>query len=144
MHGKALTMTRCKNLKIVLAAGRILCYPSARKAMANVSIYLKVITHCFYNSSHRFRDFMIIIIIIIIIISLAYLYCASYTRMSMNESSSPCDQRRITFNDDRQRVQLALPELPAPHYICIYRLLPTSSPITAYALLPPDLLPVPI
>ena len=53
----------------------------------------------------------------IIIIMLAYLYSAAYTRLSMNESSPPCEQRRITFNDDGQRVQLARPELPAPHYI---------------------------
>ena len=44
----------------------------------------------------------------------------------MNESSPPCDQRRITFNDDGHRVQLARPELPAPHYIGMYRLLPTT------------------
>ena len=59
---------------------------------------------------------------------LAYLYCAAYTRMTMNESSPPCEQRRITFNDDGQRMQLARPELPAPHYICMYRLLPTTPP----------------
>ena len=39
---------------------------------------------------------------IIIIIMLAYLYCAAYTRMTMNESSPPCEQRRIIFNDDEQ------------------------------------------
>ena len=65
---------------------------------------------------------------LIIIIMLAYLYCAAYTRMTMNESSPPCEQRRITFNDYGQRVQLARPELPAPHYICMYRLLPTTPP----------------
>ena len=59
---------------------------------------------------------------------LAYLYCAAYTRMTMNESSPPCEQRRVTFNDDGQRVQLARPELPAPHYICMCRLLPTTPP----------------
>ena len=59
---------------------------------------------------------------------LAYFYCAAYTRMTMHESSSPCEQRRITFNDDGQRVQLARPELPASHYICMYRLLPTTPP----------------
>ena len=63
---------------------------------------------------------------IIILIMLAYLYCAAYTRMTMNESSPPCEQRRIKFNDDGQRVQLARPELTAPHYICMYRLLPTT------------------
>ena len=68
---------------------------------------------------------------------LAYLCCAAYTRMTMNESSPPCEQRRITFNDDWQRVQLARSELPAPHYICMYRLLPTTPPITVQALLPP-------
>ena len=68
---------------------------------------------------------------------LAYLYCAAYTWMTMNESSLPYEQRRITFNDDGQRVQLARPELPAPHYICIYRLPPTTPPITVWALLPP-------
>ena len=46
----------------------------------------------------------------------------------MNESSLPCGQRRITFNDDGQRVQLARPELPAPQYICKYRLLSTTPP----------------
>ena len=30
--------------------------------------------------------------------------------------------------DDGQIVQLARPELPAPHYICMYRLLPTTPP----------------
>ena len=50
---------------------------------------------------------------------LAYFYCAAYTRMTMNESSPPCEQRRITFNDDGQRVQLARHELPAQHYICM-------------------------
>ena len=63
-----------------------------------------------------------------IIIKLAYLYYAAYTRMTLNESSPPCEQRRFTFNDDGQRVQLALPELTAPHYICMYRLLPTTPP----------------
>ena len=71
---------------------------------------------------------IIIIIIIIIIIMLAYLYCAAYTRMTMKESSPPCEQRRVTFIDDGQRVQLARAELPAPHYICMYRLLPTTHP----------------
>ena len=33
---------------------------------------------------------------------LAYLYCAAYTWMTMNESSPPCEQMRITFNDDGQ------------------------------------------
>ena len=33
---------------------------------------------------------------------LAYLYCAAYTRMTMNESSPPCEQRLSTFNDDGQ------------------------------------------
>ena len=64
----------------------------------------------------------------------AYLYCATYTRMTMNESSPPGEQRRITFNDDGQRVQLARPELLAPHYICMYRLLLTT--ITVQALPP--------
>ena len=58
----------------------------------------------------------------------AYLYCAAYIRMTMNESSPHCEQRRIKFNDDGQRVQSARPELPAPHYICMYRLLPTTPP----------------
>ena len=65
---------------------------------------------------------------LVIVIMLAYLYCATYTRMTMNASSPPCEQRRITFNDDGQKVQLARPELPAPHYICMYRLLPTTPP----------------
>ena len=68
----------------------------------------------------------LILSIMLIIIILAYLYCAAYTRMSMNESSPPCEQRRMTFNDDGQRVQLARPELTAPHYIWIHSLLPTT------------------
>ena len=43
-------------------------------------------------------------IYIYIIIMLAYLYCAAYTRMTMNELSPPCEQRRNTFNDGGQRV----------------------------------------
>ena len=69
-------------------------------------------------------------------IMLAYLYCAAYTRMTMNESSARCEQRRITFNDDWHRMQLARPELPAPHYILCtgcYQL----HPLTVQALLPP-------
>ena len=38
---------------------------------------------------------------------LAYLYCAAYTRMTMDKPSPPCEQRRIKFNDDGQIVQLA-------------------------------------
>ena len=34
----------------------------------------------------------------------------------------------VIFNDDGQRVQLARLELPAPHYICMNRLLPTTPP----------------
>ena len=68
---------------------------------------------------------------------LVYLCCTAYTRMTMNELSPTCEQRRITFNDDGQRVQLARPELPAPHYICMYRLLPTTPSFTVKALLPP-------
>ena len=74
---------------------------------------------------------------------LAYLYCAAYTRMTMNESSPPCEQRRITCNDDEQRVQLARPELPAPYYNCMYRLLPTTPPNYRLGIITPDLLPVP-
>ena len=47
---------------------------------------------------------------------------------TMYESPPPCEQRRITFNDDGQRVQLARPELPAQHHISMYRLLPTTPP----------------
>ena len=78
------------------------------------------------NICHRIGPLPIIIIIIIIM--LAYFYCAAYTRITMYESSPTCEQRRITFNDDEQRVQLAQPELPAPHYIFRYRLLPTTPP----------------
>ena len=65
---------------------------------------------------------------LIIIIMIAYFYCTAYTRMTMYESLPPCEQRRIIFNDDGQRLPLARPELPAPHYICKYRLLPTTPP----------------
>ena len=68
---------------------------------------------------------------------LAYLYCAAHTRRTMNESSPPWDQRRNTFNDDWQRVQLAQPELPAPHYICMYRLQLTSPPSPSRHYYPP-------
>ena len=56
---------------------------------------------------------------------LAYSYCAAYTRMTMNESSPTCKQRRITFNHDGQRVtsatlhlhvQAATPPSPSKHY----------------------------
>ena len=40
----------------------------------------------------------------------------------------PHQGRFDIFNDDGQRVQQARPELPAPHYICMYRLLPTTLP----------------
>ena len=50
-------------------------------------------------------------------------------RMTMYESSPTCEQRRITFNDDGQRVQLARSELTASHYIFMYRLLPTTPPL---------------
>ena len=49
----------------------------------------------------------------------------------MNESSPPCEQRRITFDDDGQRVQLARPELPAPHYICHVHAATNYTPITS-------------
>ena len=64
---------------------------------------------------------------------LTYLYCPAYTRMTMYESSAPYEQKHITFNDDG-RVQLARPELPATHYICMHRLLPStpSSPSRHY------------
>ena len=75
---------------------------------------------------------------------LAYLYCAAYTRMTMKASSPPCEQRRIIFNDDGQRVQLARPELQsatlhlhgqtATNYAHRHRL----------GIITPDLLPVPI
>ena len=65
---------------------------------------------------------------IIIIIMLVYLYYTAYTRITINESSPPCEQRHISFNDDGQRVQLAWTKLPVPHYICMYRLLPTTPP----------------
>ena len=48
----------------------------------------------------------------------------------------PMDASRalLHFNDDWQRVQCARLELPAPHDICMYRLLPTtpSSPSRHY------------
>ena len=65
---------------------------------------------------------------------LVYLYCAAYTRMTMNESSPPCEQRRITFNDDGQRVQLARPKLPAHLHV---QAATNYTPITVQALLPP-------
>ena len=78
--------------------------------------------------SDRYSFFDSQTLLVLIIIRLAYLYCAAYTRMTMNESSPPCEQRRITINDDEQRVQLVRPELSTPHYICMYRLLQTTPP----------------
>ena len=49
----------------------------------------------------------------------------------------------LTFNDDEQRVQLARPELPAPHYIACtgcYQL----DPHHRLGIITPDLLPVSI
>ena len=83
-------------------------------------------------------------LLFLVIVMMAYLYCAAYTRMTMYESSPACEKRRITVNDDGQRVQLARPELPAPHYICMYRLLPTTSSHHRLGIITPDLLPVPI
>ena len=71
---------------------------------------------------------------------LTYLYCAAYTRMTINESSSHCEQRRIIFNDDGQRVQLVRPELPAPNYICCHQLHHHHR----LGIITPDLLPLPI
>ena len=62
---------------------------------------------------------------------LAYLYCAAYTRMTMNESSPPCEQRHITFNDDEQtRLTSATLHLHVQAAI-------SYTPITVQALLPP-------
>ena len=96
------------------------------------------IIHCVYNLNNY-----VAIAILIIIIMLAYFYCAAYTRMTKDESSPPCVQRCITFNDDEQRVQLARPELPAPHYIWMHRRLPTT-PHHRLGIITPDLLPIPI
>ena len=77
---------------------------------------------------------------------LAYLYCAAYTRMIMNESSPPCEQRRITFNDDGQRMQYG--SWFDPSYQChitfacrgCYKLHPHHRPV----IITPDLSPIPI
>ena len=58
-----------------------------------------------------------------------------YTRMTINESSKPCEQRRITFKDDGQRVQLTRPELLAPHLHV--QAATNYIPITVQALLTP-------
>ena len=79
---------------------------------------------------------------IIIIIMLAYLYCAAYTRMPMNHHHHPVNRGALHFSDDGQRMQLARPELPAPHYICMYRLLPTT-PHHRLGIITPDLSQVP-
>ena len=63
--------------------------------------------------------------------------------MTMYESSPACEQRRITFNDDEQRVQLARLELPAPHYICMYKRYQLH-PHHRLGIITPELLPVPI
>ena len=55
---------------------------------------------------------------------LAYLYCAAYIRMTMDEASPPCEKMRITFNDDGHD---DLPVQAATNY----------TPITVWALLPP-------
>ena len=70
---------------------------------------------------------------------LAYLYCAAYTRMTMNESPPPCEQRRITFNDDGQRVQLARRHITFACTGC-YQLHRHHR----LGIITPDLLPVPI
>ena len=55
---------------------------------------------------------------------LAYLYCAAYIRMTMNEASPPCEQMRIKFIDDGHD---DLHVQPATIY----------TPLTVKALLPP-------
>ena len=47
------------------------------------------------------------------------------------------------FNDDGQREQQARPELSSPHYICMYRLLPTT-PHHRLGIINLDLSPVPV
>ena len=47
------------------------------------------------------------------------------------------------LNDDGQRVQLARPELPAPHYICMYMQQPTTL-YRRLCIITPDFSPIPI
>ena len=63
---------------------------------------------------------MIIIIIIIIIIREQFIKLCKWW------FGTPHQGRFDIFNDYGQRVQLARPELPASHYIYMYRLLPTT------------------
>ena len=68
----------------------------------------------------------------IVIIMLAY-YIAPLTPW-WQWTSHHHPVNRGALHLDGQRVQLARPELPAPHYICMYRLIPTtpSSPCRHY------------
>ena len=74
---------------------------------------------------------------------LAYLNCAAYTRITMYESSPPCEQRRITFNDDGQRVQLARPSYQR-HIIFACTGCYQLHPHHRLGIIIPDVLPVPI
>ena len=71
-------------------------------------IYLCIYIYVYiYIYTYIYVCIYIIIYIYIykIIIMLADLYCTAYTRMTMNESSPPCEQSRITFMDDGKSVQ---------------------------------------
>ena len=67
---------------------------------------------------------------------LAYLYCAAYTRMTMNESSPTCKQRRITFNDDGSAVG-STRVTSATLHLHVKVATNYTPPITVQALLPP-------
>ena len=56
--------------------------------------------------------------IIILIIMLEYLYCAAYTRMTMNDPVDRCALHLTMMGRECSWL--------APHYICMYRLLPTT------------------
>ena len=68
---------------------------------------------------------------------LAYLYCAAYTRMTMNESSPPCEQRRITFNDDRAESAVGSTRVTSATLHLHVQAATNYTPITVLALLPP-------
>ena len=82
--------------------------------------------------------------LIIILIMLASLYCAAYTRMTMNESFPPCEQRRITFNDDGQRVQLVRPRVTSATLHLHIQAATNYIPHHRLGIITPDLLPEPI
>ena len=72
---------------------------------------------------------------------LSYLYCAAYTRVTMNESSPPFEQRRIRLSESAVGSTRVTSTTLHLHVQAATNYTPPPSPSRHYY---PDLLPVPI